>query len=853
MAILAHSAWDRHMFRGLTQRAHKVLTILAQEEAKRFHSEQSLPEHVILALLKDGEGVAVKALQRVKVNVAEMQTEIERTVPKGSGGLILGDVPASKRARKMLETSAEEASSMGHEYIGTEHFLLAAARERDGVVQRYLEKFNVTPNMLREAIIRINGLGDVQPRSTGGSSQRRRSQSSSRKPTPTLDEFSRDLTTLARESKLDPVIGRTREIQRVIQILARRTKNNPVLIGEPGVGKTAIVEGLAQRVVNGTAPDVLHGRRVLTLDLASLVAGTKYRGEFEERLKRVMKEITSAGNVVMFIDELHTIIGAGGAEGAIDASNMLKPALSRGELQCIGATTLNEFRKYIERDAALERRFQPVFVEEPEVDDTVEILKGIKDRYAEHHQVVYTYEALESAVHLSQRYISDRHLPDKAIDLLDEAGARKRIDNSVRPKTLTKLDEKIERLTIEKSNLVNSQNYEKAAAVRDQVRQLKTDLEARERDWQRDMQSEQRLVDMEDIQQVISDITGIPLARIVQTESERLLNIEEELHKRVVGQDEAINVIAAAIRRSRTGLSSPRRPLGSFVFLGPTGVGKTLVAKTLAEFLFGNEDALVRIDMSDFMEKHNVSRLVGAPPGYVGYEEGGMLTERIRRRPYSVILLDEIEKAHPDVFNLLLQVLEEGQLQDQLGHTVSFRNTVLIMTSNAGAREISSDTSLGFQVDSSGKQFAEIRSHVLAEMKRLFSPEFLNRIDESVVFHALSKQELESILTLELNDVRERLRDQRIELEMRKEAREYLMEKGYDPKYGARPLRRVLQKDIEDPLSLDILKGKFLPGSTVVGYLRDGKLLFRRKRGNNNKVAARSESNSAELVGSSKE
>ncbi|MDE0027152.1 MAG: ATP-dependent Clp protease ATP-binding subunit [Spirochaetaceae bacterium] len=843
------------MFRGLTQRAHKVLTILAQEEAKRFHSEQSLPEHVILALLKDGEGVAVKALQRVKVNVAEMQMEIERTVPKGTGGLILGDVPASKRARKMLETSAEEASSMGHEYIGTEHFLLAAAREREGVVLRYLEKFNVTANMLREAIIRINGLGDVQPRSTSGSGsgQRRRGQSSGRKPTPTLDEFSRDLTTLARENKLDPVIGRTREIQRVIQILARRTKNNPVLIGEPGVGKTAIVEGLAQRVVNGTAPDVLHGRRVLTLDLASLVAGTKYRGEFEERLKRVMKEITGAGNVVLFIDELHTIIGAGGAEGAIDASNMLKPALSRGELQCIGATTLNEYRKYIERDAALERRFQPVFVEEPEVDDTVEILKGIKDRYAEHHQVVYTYEALESAVHLSQRYISDRHLPDKAIDLLDEAGARKRIDNSVRPRTLTSLDEKIERLTLEKSNLVNSQNYEKAAAVRDQVRQLKSDLEARERDWQKDMQAEQRLVDMEDIQQVISDITGIPLARIVQTESERLLNIEDELHKRVVGQDEAIQVIAAAIRRSRTGLSSPRRPLGSFVFLGPTGVGKTLVAKTLAEFLFGNEDALVRIDMSDFMEKHNVSRLVGAPPGYVGYEEGGMLTERIRRRPYSVILLDEIEKAHPDVFNLLLQVLEEGQLQDQLGHTVSFRNTVLIMTSNAGAREISAETSLGFQVEQGGKQFAEIRSQVLAEMKRLFSPEFLNRIDESVVFHALSKQELERILTLELGEVQERLRDQRIKLEMRKEAREYLMEKGYDPRYGARPLRRVLQKDIEDPLSLDILKGRFLPGSTVVGYVRDGKLLFRRKRGNGGSAADRPESRPAELVGSSKQ
>ena len=842
------------MFKGLTQRAHKVLTILAQEEAKRFHSEQSLPEHVILALLKDGEGVAVKALQRAKINIAEMQMEIERTVPKGTGGLILGDVPASKRARKMLETSAEEASSMGHELIGTEHFLLAAARERDGVVMRYLQKFNVTPNMLREAIIRINGLGDVQQRSSSSSSssgQRRRSQSSTRKPTPTLDEFSRDLTTLAREGKLDPVIGRTREIQRVIQILARRTKNNPVLIGEPGVGKTAIVEGLAQKVVNGTAPDVLHGRRVLTLDLASLVAGTKYRGEFEERLKRVMKEITGAGNVVMFIDELHTIIGAGGAEGAIDASNMLKPALSRGELQCIGATTLNEFRKYIERDAALERRFQAVFVEEPEVEDTIEILKGIKDRYAEHHQVVYTYDALESAAQLSQRYISDRRLPDKAIDLLDEAGARKRIDNSVRPKELTDLDEKIGRLNIEKSNLVNSQNYEKAASVRDQVRQLKADLDGRKKEWKQNLQSEQRLVDVEDIQQVISDITGIPLARIVQTESDRLLNIEEDLHRRVVGQDEAISVIAAAIRRSRTGLSSPRRPLGSFVFLGPTGVGKTLAAKTLAEFLFGNEDALVRIDMSDFMEKHNVSRLVGAPPGYVGYEEGGMLTERIRRRPYSVILLDEIEKAHPDVFNLLLQVLEEGQLQDQLGHTVSFRNTVLIMTSNAGAREISTDSSLGFQVEPGGKQFSEIRSHVLSEMKRLFSPEFLNRIDESVVFHALSKPQLEQILELELEDVRSRLGEQQISLEVRKEAREYLMEKGYDPKYGARPLRRVLQKDIEDPLSMDILKGRFLPGSTAIAYIRDGKLLFRRRRSSTRKAPSRKQT--AELVGAGQE
>ena len=521
---------------------------------------------------------------------------------------------------------------------------------------------------------------------------RRRPQTPTKKPTPTLDEFGRDLTAFARENKLDPVIGREKEIQRVIQILARRTKNNPVLIGEPGVGKTAIVEGLAQKIVDGTVPEVLIGKRVLTLDLASLVAGTKYRGEFEERLKRVMKEILTAGNVVLFIDELHTIIGAGGAEGAIDASNMLKPALSRGELQCIGATTLNEYKKHIEKDAALERRFQPIYVSEPSVDETVEILKGIKKNYEEHHHVTYTPAAIEAASTLSRRYITERYLPDKAIDLIDESGSRRRIRNSIRPRELADLEKEIERLNAEKTNLVNTQNYEKAAAVRDMVRQLKVKVDEIKKTWESTIAVEENVVDVEDIQQVISDMTGIPLSRIVQSESEKLLHIEEELHKKVIGQEEAISVIASAIRRSRTGLSSARRPLGSFVFLGPTGVGKTLVAKTLAEFLFGDPDALVRIDMSDFMEKHNVSRLVGAPPGYVGYEEGGLLTEKIRRRPFSVILLDEIEKAHPDVFNILLQVLEEGQLSDNLGHSVSFRNSVMIMTSNLGAREINKDS-----------------------------------------------------------------------------------------------------------------------------------------------------------------
>ncbi len=814
------------MFKGLTQRAQKVLTILAQEEAKRFHSDQLLPEHIVLALLKDGEGVAIKALQMLKINIAEMQIEIEKEIPRGKGGLILGDVPPSKRGQRILEDSAEEARNMGHEYIGTEHLLLAAAREQGSITSRYLARYNISIGMLRDVVIRINGLGDINQQTN----RKKKPQPVTRKTTPTLDEFGRDLTAYAKEGKLDPVIGRVKEIQRVIQILARRTKNNPVLIGEPGVGKTAIVEGLAQRIVEGNVPEILIGKRVLTLDLASLVAGTKYRGEFEERLKRVMKEIVTAKNIILFIDELHTIIGAGGAEGAIDASNMLKPALSRGELQCIGATTLNEYKKYIEKDAALERRFQSIFVDEPSVEETVEILRGIKSRYEEHHHVRYTEEALKAAASLSSRYISDRYLPDKAIDLIDEAGSRKRISNSIRPKEIQELEREIERLNIEKANLVSTQNYEKAAAVRDTVRQLKQKVEEIKQNWVKNINTEENVVDANEIQLVISDITGIPVSRIAQNESEKLLHIEEELHKKVIGQDEAINVIASAIRRSRTGLSSPKRPLGSFVFLGPTGVGKTLVAKTLAEFLFGNEDALIRIDMSDFMEKHNVSRLVGAPPGYVGYEEGGLLTEKIRRRPYSVILLDEIEKAHPDVFNLLLQVLEEGQLQDNLGHTVSFRNAVLIMTSNAGAREISKDSYLGFQTSDEAIKFADIKSSVMGELKKLFNPEFINRIDEIVVFHSLSREHITQIFEIMVNEIRDRLKEQNIKLEITRKAREYLIDEGFDEKFGARPLRRVLQKKIEDPLSLEILRGRFGNGDTVLVDFKNNEIVFRKKR-----------------------
>ncbi|MBN1523517.1 MAG: ATP-dependent Clp protease ATP-binding subunit [Spirochaetales bacterium] len=812
------------MFKGLTERARKILTIIAHEEAKKNNADQLLPEHVVLALLKEGEGLGVRALQRVKIDVRDMQLEIEKSLPKKKGAFAIGTIGPSKRGKKMLEVSAEEAKSMGHEYIGTEHLLIAATKELNSATAKYLAKFNIDVSTLREVILRLSGIPDNREKS--GLSKKKQ-LGALKRPTPTLDEFSRDLTELARNGKLDPVIGRQREIQRVIQILARRTKNNPVLIGDPGVGKTAIVEGLAQRIVDASAPEVLIGKRVLTLDLASLVAGTKYRGEFEERLKRVMREIASSENIILFIDELHTIIGAGGAEGAIDASNMLKPSLSRGELQCIGATTLNEYKKYIEKDAALERRFQTIFVKEPTVDETIRILHGIKSKYEEHHHVTYTDRAVDAAAHLSGRYITDRQLPDKAIDLIDEAGAKRRLLNSVRPQELVELEKEIEKLTIEKINLVNSQNYEKAAAIRDKVHQLKEHVAEMKGKWETEVHGEENVVDSDEIQQVISEMTDIPLSRIVEQESERLLNIENELHEKIIGQDEAIAVVAAAIRRSRTGLSSPRRPLGSFIFLGPTGVGKTLLAKTLAEFLFGDQDALVRIDMSDFMEKHNVSRLVGAPPGYIGYEEGGLLTEKIRRRQYSVILLDEIEKAHPDVFNLLLQILEEGQLQDNLGHVVSFRNTVLIMTSNAGARDINRDTALGFRSEGGIMNYTDIKISALTELKRLFNPEFLNRVDETVVFHSLNKDHLGEILEILICETVERLSEMKIKLEFKKRAKLFLIDKGYDEKYGARPLRRTLQKEIEDPLSMKILKGEFKPEDSIVIDVKNDEIVFR--------------------------
>ena len=815
------------MFKGLTQRAQRILTIFAQEEAKRFHSDQLLPEHIILALLKDGEGLGFKILKSLNIDPHSLQVEIEKSIPKKHSGYILGDVPPSHRGKNILENSAEEARKMGIQYIGTEHLLLASVMETGSIVQRFLIKYEVGSEEIKNAIISFHKINSQSRKNSIPNQPHKHKQSVPHtKGTPTIDQFARDLTEFARLNKLDPVIGRKEEIKRVIQIIARRTKNNPVLIGEPGVGKTAIAEGLAQIIVSGEGPDLLTGKRLLTLDIAALIAGTKYRGEFEERLKKVMAEIKSAGNIILFIDELHTIIGAGGAEGAIDASNMLKPALSRGELQCIGATTLKEYRKYIEKDAALERRFQTIFVDEPGIEETIEILEGIISRYEDHHFVKYTKESLRVAATMSNRYISDRFLPDKAIDLIDEAGSVKRIEHAVRPDGLKTLEQEIDVLTREKKNLVSNQDYEKAAAVRDKVRALKSRIEDLKKGWNKNKESTRVNVDVIDIENVISSITGIPLARIAQKESEKLLETESELHKTVIGQNEAIKAIASSIRRARTGLSSPDRPLGSFIFLGPTGVGKTLLAKTLAQFLFGDNDALIRIDMSDFMEKHNISRLVGAPPGYVGYDEGGLLTEKIRRRPYSVVLLDEIEKAHPDVFNLLLQVLEEGELQDNLGHKVSFRNTVLIMTSNAGAREITRESALGFKSEEGMLNYSEIKASALNELKRQFRPEFINRVDEIIVFESLSRQNLNEILDVLLAEVKMRLLQMNITIDIKTSVKAHIIEAGYDVKFGARPLRRAIQKEIEDPLSLQILQGKCPNGSKIKASLRKEKIYF---------------------------
>ncbi|PIE04160.1 MAG: Clp protease, partial [Spirochaetales bacterium] len=715
------------MIKGLTQRAQKVLTVLAKEEARRHQADKLLSEHIILAILNEADGAAFQCLQRLGINAREMSEALTRDLPQGSVPAVLDDVPPSNRVKMLLENAAHEATNLNHEFIGTEHFLLAAAGEPGSATSAYLSLYKISVDILRGTIYEMSR--EKQGKRPRRSSvqrpvfSRRNTSVSHKNEAGVLSEYSRDLTAMAREGQLDPVVGREEEITRVMRILARRTKNNPILIGEPGVGKTAVVEGLAQEIVNGNAPDIFTGKRVVSLDIASLVAGTKYRGEFEERLKKVIQEIRMSGNIILFIDELHTIIGAGGAEGSIDASNMLKPPLSRGELQCVGATTMNEYKKYVEKDAALERRFQSVIVEEPGIDETCVILQGIRKRYEDHHNVTYTDESLLAAAELAGRYITERHMPDKAIDLIDEAGSSKRMQHNTRPDSIIELETEIQKLTEEKTSFVNAQDYENAARIRDKVREIREQIAKLTAEWEKVLKEETNRITPEDIQSIVAETTGIPMVRIVKRESDRLLQIEKELHESVIGQDEAIAAVASAIRRSRTGLNAHSRPLGSFIFLGPTGVGKTLLAKSLAEYLFGDAEALIRVDMSDFMEKHNVSRLVGAPPGYVGYEEGGVLTEKIRKRPYAVILLDEIEKAHADVFNLLLQVLEEGELIDNFGHKVSFRNAVLIMTSNAGAREINRGA-FGFSGNGGVLEHRDIKSSAVMELKRLFRPEF---------------------------------------------------------------------------------------------------------------------------------
>ena len=813
------------MFDRFTDRARKVMA-LARKEAQRFNHDFIGTEHILLGLIQEGSGVAANVLKNLGVEVEKIRREIEKNVQSGPSMVTMGQLPFTPRAKKVLELSMEEANELGHNYIGTEHILLGLIRENDGVAAQVLLDLNLKLEDVRAEVLELLG-AEMQSESNSippaaGSSQPK----SARSKTPALDAFGRDLTELAREGKLDPVIGRHDEIERVIQILSRRTKNNPVLLGEPGVGKTAIVEGLAQDVINGNVPEILRDRRIVVLDLAMMVAGTKYRGQFEERIKAVMTEVRRVKNVILFIDELHTLVGAGGAEGAIDASNVLKPALSRGEVQCIGATTLDEYRKFIEKDGALERRFQIIVVNPPSKAETVEILKGLRDKYEAHHRVQITDGAIETSVELSTRYISGRFLPDKAIDVIDEAGSRVRMRTMTRPPDLKDLEREIEELNKEKEAAVAQQDFERAANLRDQADKLKKKKEQIKREWREQSSESGGIVDEEVVAETVSKMTGIPLTRLEKAESERLLTMEGELEKSVVSQQAAISSICRAVRRSRSGLKDPKRPVGSFIFLGPTGVGKTLVAKALAKFMFGEEDALIQIDMSEYMEKHNVSRLVGAPPGYVGFEEGGQLTEKVRRRPYAVILFDEIEKAHSDVFNMLLQIMEEGKLTDSFGRHIDFRNTVLIMTSNIGANIIKNQASLGFKRTSSDRNYQEMKKELLDEVEKHFRPEFLNRLDEVIVFQSLLKEDLRKIIDIEVRHVQERLKGMGLEVSLSDEARDLLIEKGYNPEFGARPLRRAIEQYIEDPLAEEMLRGAYEGKASLHIGVRDDHLYF---------------------------
>jgi len=796
------------MFERFTEKAIKVI-MLAQEEARRLGHNFVGTEQILLGLIGEGTGVAAKVLKSMGVNLKDARIEVEKIIGRGSG-FVAVEIPFTPRAKRVLELSLEEARQLGHNYIGTEHLLLGLIREGEGVAARVLENLGVDLSKVRTQVIRM--LGETAEVSTGGSQGRTK--------TPTLDEFGSNLTQMASEGKLDPVVGRQKEIERVIQILGRRTKNNPVLIGEPGVGKTAIAEGLAQRIGNGDVPDILEERRVVTLDIGLLVAGTKYRGEFEERLKKIMDEIRSAGNVILVIDEVHTLIGAGAAEGAIDAANILKPALARGELQCIGATTLDEYRKHIERDAALERRFQPVMVGEPSVDETIEILHGLRDRYEQHHKLKIADEALDAAAKLSDRYISDRYLPDKAIDLIDEAGSRVRLINSQLPPAAKELDRELRQVLKDKDNAVRSQDFDKAGELRDREMEIKAEIRAIAQNKKTDEEGgdDSPVVGEEDIAQIVASWTGVPVNKLTESESEKLLHMEDTLHQRLIGQDEAVKAISRAIRRARVGLKNPNRPIASFVFSGPTGVGKTELAKSLASYFFGSEDAMIRLDMSEFMERHTVSKLIGSPPGYVGYNEGGQLTEAVRRRPYTVVLFDEIEKAHPDVFNMLLQILEDGRLTDAKGRTVDFKNTLLIMTSNIGSKVIEKGGGgLGFEFeeDHAESQYNRIRSLVNEELKQYFRPEFLNRLDEIIVFRQLSKDEVKEIAEILLREVFTRLTEKEITLEVTERFKERLVEEGYNPSYGARPLRRAIMRLLEDTLAEEILSGRLGEGDVA--------------------------------------
>lgn len=797
------------MFERFTDRARKVMA-LANQEAQRFNHEYIGTEHILLGLVKEGSGVGATVLKNLEVDIKKLRLEVEKLVKSGPDMITMGKLPQTPRAKKVIEYAIEEARSLNHNYVGTEHILLGLLRETEGIAAQVLMNLGLRLEDVRQEVLNLLGAG-VEETGTmdlgmkAGPAIGRRPKSK----TPALDSFGRDLTLLAANNELDPVIGRKDEIERLIQILCRRTKNNPVLLGEAGVGKTAIVEGLSQQIVNKQVPEILKDKRVVVLDLAMMVAGTKYRGQFEERIKAVINEVKRAANVILFVDELHTLVGAGGAEGAIDASNVLKPALARGEVQCIGATTLDEYRKHIEKDAALERRFQTIIVEPTSKEETLAILRGLQDRYEAHHRVRFTDEALFQAVELSSRYISGRCLPDKAIDVIDEAGARVRLKNMTPPPDLNDIEVKIEKLQREKDEAVKNADYEKAAALRDEAQKLLDDKNEMQHKWYEDNKETAGMVDAEVVAEVVSKMTGVPLTRLEKRETQRLLELEAELHKRVVSQDEAISAIAKAVRRSRSGLKDPNRPMGCFIFLGPSGVGKTLLARALAEFMFGDESALVQIDMSEFMEKHNVSRLVGAPPGYVGYEEGGQLTERIRRRPYAVLLLDEIEKAHSDVYNMLLQIMDEGRLTDSFGRRIDFKNVILIMTSNIGAELIKSQSGFGFGKKSPEANYEKMKDMLQKEVEHHFRPEFLNRVDDTIVFRPLTRENLQTIVDYELNKVFKRLTEHGLKLELTSHAKEFLIDKGYNPEFGARPLRRAIEHYIEDPLSEAMLQGQF--------------------------------------------